>query len=565
VINLITQAPRPTGETSVRGTAGYQYGGAGNQRRLNGRVTATMGSFAFSASGATRDASNYRAPSGSFGDLTLANAVELQDSGVRDESVQLYAGWRGTAGHGAWLRQELYGARDAGFGFVEPRVLGDTSTKIALTYPWQSVRKTTAGFNSGALNLPFMDKLDVSGYTQRNARDFNSAVDVFIPTGPGRTATIVSRSFNYTDVRTQGFRAEASKVLAPVTVTYGADFVYDDARNRDSSWSRTTGFGPFPVVSSNTTSTTPNSAMRNLGLFAQGDWRVLDRLSVITGVRYHDVHAETKASTASSAVAQEASNRTSVYAVNALYRLTDQVRLVASHGRGFRAPNLIERYFSGPSTDGTAIQIANPALRPEQSRNVDVGVRYTAARVSAELFAFQSTIADGIIVRPTGRTFGRQAEFQNINVEELETTGYEASLGVDVGRGVSVTGNYTKIDTKNPATPDVPVAGTYNSRLNVALGYRPASGRFWTEYVVRHHGQQQDINLGTSPVGAVVPAFTVMHWRGGVRVASFGGRAQELTVALNNVGNALYAEAANTAFFRPEPARHLVVGVRAAF
>ena len=567
VINLITRTPRADGTTRVRGNLGYRYSGAGEQQRGDGSLTVTRGAFAFTGSGSLRNAGNYEVPGGSFGDLTLPDGIKLDDSGVRDRSLNLYASWRGQGRSNAWIRHDRYVARDAGFGFVEPRILGDTSTRIKLTYPWQAVQKTSAGINLSSLGLPFADRVDLSLYTQGNKRDFDSFIDVYIPTGPGRTAVINSRSYNTTDVGSSGLRLEAAKVLSRVVFTYGLDAVRDDAVANDSAYSRTTGFGPNPIISSSTRPSLPDADMRNVGLFLQGDWRLHERFSVITGVRYHDVHAETRqtAGLPDSVAGLKANNRTTVYAVNGIYRLTDHVSAVATYGRGFRAPNLIERYFSGPSTDGTAIQVANPGLDAETSTNVDVGLRVSVARVEAEWFYFRNNLKDGILTRPTGRTIGRLAEFQNINVERLRTSGHEATLRVDLGRGFDLNTNYTKLETKNPDRPDIPVAGTYSSKLNAALGYRPRSGRFWAEGAVRRQGEQQDINLGTSPIGSVLPAFTIVNVRGGVRLATIAGRPQEVGLGINNLGNAPYAEAANSAFVRPEAGRHVVLSVRSSF
>ncbi|HNV75635.1 MAG TPA: TonB-dependent receptor [Gemmatimonadaceae bacterium] len=567
VINLITRTPRADGTTRVRGNLGYRYSGAGEQQRGDGSLTVTRGAFAFTGSGSLRNAGNYEVPGGSFGNLTLPDGIKLDDSGVRDRSLNLYASWRGQGRSNAWIRHDRYVARDAGFGFVEPRILGDTSTRIKLTYPWQAVQKTSAGINLSSLGLPFADRVDLSLYTQGNKRDFDSFVDVYVPTGPGRTAVINSRSYNTTDVGSSGLRLEAAKVLSRVVFTYGLDAVRDDAVANDSAYSRTTGFGPNPIISSSTRPSLPDADMRNVGLFLQGDWRLHERFSVITGVRYHDVHAETRqtAGLPDSVAGLKANNRTTVYAVNGIYRLTDHVSAVATYGRGFRAPNLIERYFSGPSTDGTAIQVANPGLDAETSTNVDVGLRVSVARVEAEWFYFRNNLKDGILTRPTGRTIGRLAEFQNINVERLRTSGHEATLRVDLGRGFDLNTNYTKLQTKNPDRPDIPVAGTYSSKLNAALGYRPRGGRFWAEGAVRRQGEQQDINLGTSPIGSVLPAFTIVNVRGGVRLATIAGRPQEVGLGINNLGNAPYAEAANSAFVRPEAGRHVVLSVRSSF
>ncbi len=566
VINLITRRPTAAG-TTLKGSAGYRYAGAGDQQRGDLSLTGSAGSFSFSASGNLRNVGNYSAPAGTFGGVRLDSETGLDDSGVRDRGLALNAAWTGTNGRRAWIRHDSYEAREAGFGLIEPRVLGDTSSRVQLTYPWQDVVKTTAGVSLNALGLPLADRLDISGWTQRNVRDFNSFVDVYIPTGPGRTATISSRSFNATDVRTNGMRLELARVTSRAVFTYGVDAFRDEARSTDSSWTRMVGFGPVPSTSAGNTPSLANAVLRNLGAFAQADWQLHERLSVITGARYNDVASETNptAGLPDSITNLRSSNRTAVYAVNGIYRVTDRLSLVTAVGRGFRAPNLIERYFAGPSTDGTALQVTNPDLEAETSTNVDAGLRLALPRVDLELFYFQNNIRDGIAVRPTGRTIGRLAEFRNVNIARLRTRGLEASLRATLGGGLEVVGNYTDLDTRDPDSPDIPVSGTYSTKLNTSLIYRPRNGRLWAEYALRHQGRQKDINLGTSPIGDVLPAFTVSNLRGGIRIATFGARPQDLTVGVVNLTNRLYAEAANSAFFRPEAARHVVVSVRTTF
>ena len=92
--------------------------------------------------------------------------------------MALTAAWHASNGRRAWMRHDSYEARNAGFGLVEPRLLGDTSTRVQLTYPWQDVTKTSAGVALNALRSPVADRLDVSAYTQRNVRDFHSFVAV---------------------------------------------------------------------------------------------------------------------------------------------------------------------------------------------------------------------------------------------------------------------------------------------------------------------------------------------------------------------------------------------------
>lgn len=567
VINLITRMPQSDGTTSVKGSLGYRYVGAGDQQRGDGSFTLTHGAFAFTAGGSLRNAGDYSVPGGRFGELTLPSGVRLGDSGVRDHSLNFVGTWRKQGRGEAWVRHDRYVARDAGFGFVEPRVLGDTTTRIQLVYPWQAVQKTSIGGRISSLKSPLANRVDISVYGQGNDRDFNSLIDVYASMGPGRTGVINSRSYNRTNVNSIGMRLEAAKVVKRAIFTYGVDAVRDDAVAKDSAWTQMVGFGPAPIVSNKVAPSLPDAQMSNLGVFFQADWRLHERFSIITGLRYHEIHALTRKTTglADSTAGLGADNRTVVYAMNGIYQLSDHLSAVATWGTGFRAPNLIERYFSGPSTDNSAFQIANTELKPETSKNFDLGLRFNQNRISAEYFFFNSNLRDGIITLPTGKMVGRLAEFQNVNIEHVRTYGHEATVRVALGYGFDVSSNFTKVKTRNVDTPDIPTSGTYSSKLNVALGYRPTSGRFWIEGALRHQGEQKDINLGVNPIGDVLPAFTVMNVRGGMRVMNLGGHAQDISVGINNVANRLYAEAANSTFVRPEPGRNIVLSLRTSF
>ena len=83
--------------------------------------------------------------------------------------------------------------------------------------------------------------------------------------------------------------------------------------------------------------------------------------------------------------------------------------------------------------------------------------------------------------------------------------------------------------------------------------------------MLRHNGEQKDILQGSSPVGDVLPAFTVHTIRAGIRGWRIGSVRQDITLAVNNVANTLYAEAANAGFFRPEAGRSVTLAISTAF
>jgi hemoglobin/transferrin/lactoferrin receptor protein len=565
VINLITRTPaHGDGPAAVNGRFGFRYGSAGDLDKGEGSLSGHSGAFAWQLGGTWRSAANYDAPAGTFGKLKLANDVTVLDAGVKDHSENAYVGWRGHGGGSVFVKVGQYVADDAGYGYVPNKLLGGDDTKIQIRYPHQDFKKLTLGASTGALDLAIADRAEIIAYTQRNQRDL--AQDIFIPFGPGTPpgAGVSVVTGNYTDLATVGARLEATKVISRVVLTYGVDAFQDRSFNTDTSTTTVLGFGP-PRPQASNRSQVPNALLSSAGAFAQGSIGVGDRVTLTVGGRVQEVQSETRFTPRDTTPLQSHSNATGVYAVNGLVRVTSALNVVASVGRGFRAPNLVERYFAGPTPEGSAYQVASPDLRPETSVNYDVGLRYRIVNLTADASLFQNDISDGISAAPRGDTLNRLPVYRNVNVARLRTRGAEVGAALLLEHGVSLNGNWSTIKSSNVLDPKSPIGDTFANKLNVALGWTNPSGRVWTEYVVRRNGEQKDIAVGSSPVGDVLPAFTVHAIRAGVRGWSVGGLHHDITIAVNNLTNVLYAEAANSSFFRPEPKRNVVVAIATAF
>jgi outer membrane receptor protein involved in Fe transport len=86
------------------------------------------------------------------------------------------------------------------------------------------------------------------------------------------------------------------------------------------------------------------------------------------------VRAHTLPTDGVTAAVVRSSDQTVVGAANLLYQLTPNLTLVGNAGREFRSPNLVERFFEGPTPEGSGFQQRNPELEPETSFTVDLGL-----------------------------------------------------------------------------------------------------------------------------------------------------------------------------------------------
>lgn len=565
-VNLITRQPSSaiTG-SSVRGSFGYRYQSAGNSQRPFGLVTGQNGRFNWLAYGSYRDAGDYTAPAGTFGKLPLAQDSKVRDSGVKDQNYAGQIGFGFTETSSIHARYERYNADNAGFGYVDNTDLGQPNAfSIAIRYPHQALDRVSVGYTNTGLHSALADRVDLTTYYVSNARRLT--FDIGVPVGPGPQATIAIR--NFTDLDTWGFRLEAAKAVGPVVLTYGADGFRDRSNNTDTSTS--TGFAPGPPIV-DPVSKTPNAIFRSLGGFLQSDFHLAPRLSLIAGVRVQDIKAETRPTPGVTDPLVSHENSTLVGTLNTEYLLNEHASLIATVGRGFRSPNLIERFFNGPTPEGQGYQVRTPDLKPETSVNIDLGFRLRGRPGELEVFGFRNEITDAILLAPTGDSTDigggqKLPNFSNVNVGKLRYLGIEANGRLVFGAGLSLRSNLTVFDSRDVRDPSNPVANSYGVRVGGEARYDHPDGRFWLAYGVRHNGSQKDINASQSPVGTPIPGFTVMTARAGARLFRAGRSEHSVSATLDNVGDRLYSEASSSStLFRPSPGRNVTLAYRVDF
>ena len=580
VINLRTlDVPSLSGGDRYGGRVTFLYRDEGEQLRPTMDLFGRIGKVGFRGSASYRNAKNYFAPSGSFGDITLGDKTEVNDTGVEDQNYSLLLDYSFNQDQSLFVKGEYYNATDAGFGYVSNDDLGTPDdVSIVIQYPNQTVGKVTAGYRAQDLTWGVADRLDISGFYMNNERDL--AQDIGIPDlfGPGSGVTLNINSANFTDISSIGTRAEAAKLLGGRhLLTYGLDFYHDDSENTDLTITEITGGPPIPVDVDETPNV-PNATYDRLGAFVQGDFQLHRRLSLIAGARWQNVRSETQPTENLDnplVVGITNNEQTVVASANVLWEVLPSLNLVGTVGRGFRAPNIIELYFNGPTPEGSGYLIPNTGLESETSLNIDLGVKYSRRNVSFEAFVFRNDIRNGIrIAAIQDSVISGLDVFQNQNFGELLFRGFEVGGQWAPVLGFEVGASYSFLDAEDVLDENSPIADSYRTRLNGDLTYRRPSGAWWATYDFRFQGESTicaDTNATCKSqvvqpaVGYVLPSFNVHSVRAGLRIAQVGRTSHFITVSLENFTNALYAEFSNATFFRPQPRRTLLIGWTSTF
>ena len=558
VLNLVTRSPA-SGVAGWQASLGLRAGSAGDQSKVDLGLGRSSDTVSFSLLGSVREADDYEAASGTFGDITLENETPVLDTGIEDDAASGSLVYQLGDSHSLRLRHNRYRADQTGFGLVEPELLGGGDpTRVRILYPFQDFDRTVLGYEGVALESAIADSVELKLYRQTNERELRN--DIFIDIGPafgpGPSSDVTADTLNFTDLDTVGLRAQLGKTTGDRgLLTYGLEIVDDDSSNTDFSVITTTLRAAFPLTficgpagaippfscvfeDTDSVANAPNASNRHLGLFAQQEWLVTSKLTLTGGLRYAQTETAAEPTPGWDITGLDFDDDAVVGSLGAVYSVHPNVNLVASYGTAFRAPNIVERLFNGITPEGIGFQLLNPDLESEHSDNIDLGIKFRNRRAFVEAFYFDSEIDDAIIqftltpsdiaalppdVQQEISQSGVSFVVQQRNADVLKIDGFELAGGYRFDSGFSVGGNYTRIDGEsvNGGPAADPTGETFSEKLNLSARWDPSSSRYWIEYRLRYNGEEDifiDPNAFPGPIGTVLPSFTVHTLAAGVRL-----------------------------------------------
>ena len=607
VMNLITKVPAGGSGRGFGVNLGLRFSSADEQIKTHAGIHGHSDKLSYAVGASFRSSEDYEAPAGDFGRITLPADTVVHDSGITDDSISAYLGYRPNDQHGFFFRLNRYRAGETGFGFVDPETIGDDSGfLIQIRYPFQDFDRYTLGYEASGLQAALANTVDFQLYQQKNQRQLTN--DIFIPIGEpfGLPAEVQADTLNSTDLETTGFRAELTKIVGGNQVlTYGAEYFDDDSFNTDFSTTTTTfraffpltffpcpgggePFAPFPGIpvtafecafaDTDDVANAPNATNTGLGVFVQDEVRFGDRFSATLGLRYSETETKAEPTPGWDITGLDFSDDAVVGALDLTYQITPNLNLVGAYATAFRAPNIIERLFNGLTPEGAGFQVLNPDLKSEESENVDVGLKYRSRRAFFEAIYFDTEIDDAIIQFTLGPDdiaqlpANTQADIaqsgvsfvvQQRNADVLKVDGIELTGGYRFDNGLSIGGNYTHLEGESVTggLASDPTGDTFSDKWNSFVRYDSPEHKWWLEYRIRHNGEE-DVDLDPAavpgPLGRVLPSFTVHRLAAGLTLFDGGEQEHRLGLVIDNLSDELYAEFSNATFFRPQSERNFI-------
>jgi outer membrane receptor for ferrienterochelin and colicins len=249
-------------------------------------------------------------------------------------------------------------------------------------------------------------------------------------------------------------------------------------------------------------------------LFVEDNWQLTDDLALLLSGRYD--HSDTYGGKFSP----------KVYSV---YNLTPTLALKGGMTTGYKTPSLRNAATDFGSTSMGGVVIGNPALKPETTRNFEIGLNYgnQASGLSGSLTVYQSKFKDKLLrtgricVQNTvcnwnGMTYpGHQFGYTTMtNVDSAELRGVEWTADWKINRDLTYRHSYTYAESEQTSGTNAgkPLNDIPEHMFNVSLDWRATSQwNLWTQLNYRGKTSGRTVNSSGSGTNDVrYPAYTFM-------------------------------------------------------
>ncbi len=226
-----------------------------------------------------------------------------------------------------------------------------------------------------------------------------------------------------------------------------------------------------------------------------------------------------------------------------LYHASQEWSVYGNYASGFKAPNAgqVNAFFANPQANYQSI--ANPNLKPEKSRNFELGTRGRLANVSLDAAVFTGRYKDFIEDFQQVSGSFRPADpaiFQSVNLSRVNISGFEVKGRVDWGRIDALGGgelstpfSYGRTKGTNKVTGNG-INSVSPERLNLGLQYATQG---WSAALnVNHYAGKKlkDVDASTNPF--LSPAATIVDLSGRWRI----GKDLRLTAGVYNLTDKKY-------------------------
>ena len=338
------------------------------------------------------------------------------------------------------------------------------------------------------------------------------------------------RDINYQERSLQtGVKLSKAATLAPEwsqLITYGVDLTSTDVKNIAD------GSDPATVTPQFTLRKYfPDTRDTSLGLYLQDEF-VSDRWTLTPAIRFDRFSLDVLSQDGyypglATAPGVSKSGSATSPKLSVLYKPTPHWGVFGSIATGFRAPEgqQVNSVYESPGGPPAKL-LPNPDLKPEESRNLEFGARYSSDRLQVSASWFIGKFTNLIVEKSLLGTVAGVQQFQTINVDQATISGFEVRgsvlWGNAWGGAWSTPFSYGQARGTNDVT-GLPLNAVDPAKFNAGIQY--ASGDWDVQLAAQVVDEKRLSELdslfipkSTTQHQFVTPAYVSLDLAGQVRV-----------------------------------------------
>lgn len=316
-----------------------------------------------------------------------------------------------------------------------------------------------------------------------------------------------------------GIQADKTLRMSPdwsQKITYGFDYAQADIINLQTGQVPAAG-ETFPLKRF------PDTKETSSALYVQDEF-ISNSWSITPGVRLDQFKL---AASQAGFVAPAASLSGSAVSpkLGVLYRATPEWSVFGNYASGFRAPNASQLNGFFENVTQFYKTISNPKLKPEKSKNFEVGVRGRLDRLALDVAAFtgkfNNLIEDNVTVGGAG-VVGNPTVFQSINVGNATISGFELKGSMDWGQlaGGKLSSPFSYGQTRGKdKTTGRPLNSIDPAKLHVGVKYETAAWDVRLDASRHSAKKSSDVFVAAPATQFLVPAATTLDLSGQWRIS----------------------------------------------
>ncbi|WEX08555.1 TonB-dependent receptor [Chelativorans sp. AA-79] len=386
VVNIITKggADKPVqvelGGTYYSGSKGWQGWAA---------VSGTVGDFDYRLSGGLDDHGDRKVPEGQY-----TSTGYLDGTSFSNDNLYLHLGYAFGEDRNHYVALKAEQHRLEAESWTDPSYLEYPITDFRVDLPQRDRRKIGLYYDGKDLG-PVLRNVHLDVYYQTVDRLFENQV-VMAPL-PGRTVDVTSTSDDR--ITNWGGTAQLDLEFHPDHYTIvGLNYLADNLVTDKTSTTVTTGFGPFPIITSSLSA--DDASIHTLSAFAQNEWSFAEDFKLTTGLRYYHIETDLNDTTDPARADYEGrSDDRAVVAAGLTYTGLPDTTLRALYSEGYVTPTLLQ-LFTNTTAGRGVLTYGNPDLEPETSRNFEAGARYDAYGIVLDAAAFYTEAKNYVTTVP---------------------------------------------------------------------------------------------------------------------------------------------------------------------